>query len=173
MMEKNTNGAKGGDSTSKQEQNAGIEILKKIKYLEHFSWKELEGNCFEDYLSDIHRAFKFELEKKFPELKKYSYVAKTEFTPQELELLKKHVVEDSERVSGALQEFVHQNKEMIVQCGIDTEYINFIENIRAFLQILVNYFSVEDKTEYEEKLKEAGFDIKSIFSLIYERMIKK
>ena len=76
------------------------------------------------------------------------------------------VIGDAEIISAKLQKFVEEYKETVVQSDIKNEFIDFAENVKSFLQVVVNYFVTEDKDAYIKKLTDVGLDIRHILSVL-------
>ena len=140
--------------------------VKIIKSLERDSKDLVKDNIFDDILLDIHRGIIQALETKYPDLKRYIMVAKSEFSPEDNKRLEKKVISDAEMISSKLQKFVEEYKEIVVQSDIKNEFIDFAENVKSFLQVVVNYFVTEDKDAYIKKLADVGLDIRHILSVL-------
>lgn len=139
---------------------------KLIKSIERDSKNLVKDNIFDDFLLDIHRGFVLALEEKYPDLKRFLPVDKSEFSAKDNKRLEKKVIGDAEIISAKLQKFVEEYKETVVQSDIKNEFIDFAENVKSFLQVVVNYFVTEDKNAYIKKLADVGLDIRHILSVL-------
>ncbi len=141
------------------------EQIKKIKYIEEQFKKINKNNIFQDYLMELFSGMQQSIIKKNPDVEHFSIIR--DISEEEDTKFKAKVFEDSKVVIEKLSDLLKKNMSLIGEAGVQKEIIDYSENVKALIQIIVNYYIVEDKDKYLKELNDSGFDLHIILSNLY------
>ncbi|MCD6577981.1 hypothetical protein J7L48_00730 [bacterium] len=141
------------------------EKIKKIKYIEQQFKGINKETLFQDYLMELFTGLEQNIDKKFPDVGKYSIIS--EIPKDREKAFKAKIIDDSKAAIEKLSEALKKNMLIIEEAGIQKEIIDYSENVKALIQIIVNYYIVEDKEKYLNELESGGFDLRVILSNLY------